>query len=240
MLKSRRRRVLITPFVQNVLTYVGQYWPAYALMLSSIPMKGYPESRRRSRVTRGTALCIEGPAGSGNSFFVQAFTMANPGIRLAHHHHVGSQITRAVRLGIPTIALLRNPVDCVTSRAGNNPHMIGPMYYQWIRFFRAVETLRDSVVIGRFETITKNPTEFIRYVNQCSGTDFCDALPEEEVVFRAMDESFSGPVGPRRRNPNRPTPERVHLNRQARSRIAEHRLAPDAMTFYDKLSQHAR
>jgi len=114
------------------------------------------------------------------------------------------------------------------------------MYHQWIRFFRAVDTLRDAVIIGRFETISTDPATFIRYVNHRSDTDFCDAVPEEEAVFRAMDESFSRHTGARRRNPNRPSSERERLKRQIRSRVAEHQLAPAAVALYDKLVQHAR
>jgi len=203
-------------------------------------MKSFPKARRDNRVTPGTDLCIEGPAGSGNSYFVRAFALANPGMRLAYHHHVASQIIRAVHLDIPTIALLRHPLDCVTSRTSRSPHMIGAMFRQWIRFFRAVDRYGDSVVIGRFESVTTEPAEFIRYVNQRCGTDFYDAMPEEETVFRAMDEAFSGGSAIRRQNPNRPSAERERLKQEIRPRVAEHELASAAVELYDKLSHQAR
>jgi len=239
-LQSQRFRVLIGPVVQDVLTSVGQYWPAYAALISFVPMRSFPRARRQNRVTRHTRVCIEGPSGSGNSFFVNAFALANPDIRVAHHHHVASQVTRAVRLGIPAIALLRHPVDCVTSRTSGSPHMIGALFRQWLRFFRAVGTLGDSVVTVRFETATTSPAEVIRHVNQVHGTTFCDAVPEEGVIFQAMDEAFARQAGQQRSNPNRPSADRERLKRQVRSRVAGHRLAPAAVALYDNLLRHAR
>lgn len=239
-LQSQRLRALVSPVVQDILTSVGQYWPAYAALISSVPMRSFPRARRQNRVTPLTRVCIEGPSGSGNSFFVNAFALANPDVRVAHHHHVASQVKRAVHLGIPAIALLRHPVDCVTSRTSSSPHMIGAMFRQWLRFFRAVDSLGKSVVTVRFETATASPAQVIRYVNQVHGTTFRDAVPEAAVVFQAMDEPFATRAGPQRRNPNRPNADRELLKRQQRPRVAGHRLAPAAIALYDNLLRHAR
>jgi hypothetical protein len=238
--KPQPLRSVISPLVQNTLTFVGQSWPAYAMLLAAVPMPSYPHARRRNRVTRATQLCIEGPAGSGNSYFVNVFLMANPGTRVAHHHHVACQITRAVDLDIPAIALLRHPVDSVSSRTNGNPHMIGAMYRQWLRFFQAVDTCGDEVLLSRFDTVTSRPADVIQQVNRQRGTSFSDALPDEAAVFQAMDASFFGAAGTPGPNPNRPRSGRDHDREQTRRRVADHPLAPEAVAMYDTLVTRAR
>ena len=236
---AQRMRWLVSPFVSNALTFLGQSWPAYALALALIPMRQYPKARKRTRVTSQTAVCIEGAPGSGNSYFVNAFGLANPDLRLAHHHHVASQVTRAVRLGIPTIVLLRNPHDSVTSRASRDPNWIGALFRQWLRIYRAVDACGSAVVIGRFETVMANPADFVRHVNRRLGTAFSDELPDPEVVFRALDHSFSALVGAPRRNPNRPCPERERRKGEVRPRVVTHALAPAALALHDRLASRA-
>jgi len=79
-------------------------------------------------------------------------------------------------------------------------------FHQWLRSFRAIHPCRNAVIIGCFEMVTADPAGSIRYVKR--GEAFSDALPQEEAVFRGMDESFSERVGARRHNANGPRPKR--------------------------------
>jgi hypothetical protein len=117
--------------------------------------------------------------------------------------------------------------------------MIGALFRQWLRFFRAIHPCRNAVIIGRFETVTADPADSIRNVKRRSGTVFSDALPQEEAVFRAMDESFSERVGARRHDPNGPRPERDRLKRDIGPRVVEHERAPAAPALHDTLSPYA-
>jgi hypothetical protein len=63
-------------------------------------------------------ICIDGFPRSANSFAVGAFESVNPTAKVAHHAHVPAQLMRACEVGIPAIALIRDPVDTVISGHG--------------------------------------------------------------------------------------------------------------------------
>ena len=95
-------------------------------------------------VTSETDLCVEGAPGSGNTFFVEGLLLSNPGLRLAHHHHVAAPVRRALALEVPIATLLRHPIDCVLSKFVTTRHeaaLVGPGFRQWIAFWSAVDRL---------------------------------------------------------------------------------------------------
>jgi hypothetical protein len=115
-------------------------------------LRGAPRSR--NLVGDETDLCIEAPSGSGNSFFVKGFRMINPDARVAHHHHVAAQLKRSAARRVPTVVILRNPIDCVASRSQGAAWLAGPVFSQWIRFFETAEALRAVILPLSFESVT--------------------------------------------------------------------------------------
>jgi hypothetical protein len=193
--------------------------------------------RSRNLVDPETDVCIEAPSGSGNSFFVQGFLMANPGVRVAHHHHVAAQVKRSVGLSLPTLVILRNPIDCSVSRSKDAPWMVGPVLRQWIRFFQTVEALEASVLRLSFELVTRDPGVAVERVNSRFGCAFEPGFPDAERIFAYMDEGWpralDGP-GPSR-NPNRPDHAQAERKLRARPMAESHSLAGDALALYERL-----
>ena len=213
-------------------TFIGQSWPAYRCLRTVLR-----SPRNHNLVSQASDLCIEGPAGSGNSFFVNGFAAINPEVRVAHHHHVAAQVKRAVSLGLPTIALLRKPADCVTSRSALNPRLIGAMYRQWIRFFRAVEPIQDDLLIAPFETATQRPAEIVQLLNRRWGTIFRDDFPDADAIFDRMNRSHSALVGEAICNPNIPSHRRELLKKRILPRVLAHPLAAAAAKLYEDLGR---
>jgi len=199
--------------------------------------RGRSAPRSRNLVEPASDLCIEAPSGSGNSFFVNGFLMANPGVRLAHHHHVAAQLLRGVALGVPTAVILRDPIDCVVSRCTGAPWLIGPVFAQWIRFFTTAEALAPSLLLLSFASVTGNPGEAIERINRRFARSFASDFPEASRVFASMDEAYSSAVreGAAARNPNRPDPSKTDRKRSIRPSVESHRLAPAASTLYRRL-----
>jgi hypothetical protein len=189
-----------------------------------------------------TELCIEAPSGSGNSFFVNGFLMINPGIRVAHHHHVAAQLKRSVALQVPTVVILRHPIDCVLSRSYNAPWMAGPVFKQWIRFFATAERLKASLLLLPFETVTRDPGGAVERINarfaRCFETDF----PEPARVFSQMDEASSRARGlpPGGRSPNRPDPSKADRQSRIRPLVESHPLARAAVPLYQRMRRSAQ
>jgi hypothetical protein len=187
-----------------------------------------------------TDVCIEGPPGSGNTFFVAAFSMANPGARVADHHHVVAQVKRAISLGIPAVSLLRDPVDCAFSRASawRTPDLADTVLKQWIAFF-ATDFVLENSVLASFETLTASPGKVIGAINERFGSAFDEIVPAREEVFAEMDQRRSDQFGAAQENPNRPDPRRPKPPSEWRAAIAELPEASKAVHRYEQIRGRA-
>jgi hypothetical protein len=219
----------------GIQTQIGRSPRLYPLLHRA---RGAPRSRYL--VGAATDVCIEGPSGSGNSFFVNGFLMINPDVRAAHHHHVGAQLKRSVALSLPTLAILRNPIDCAGTRGRAAPWMVGPVLSQWIHFFRTAEALGPSILTLRFETIVEDPGGAIDRLNTHFRCSSASEFPAEEEVFARMDEGYARLRPGEGPNPNRPDPGRKRAVERTRELSRSHSLAPTAVGLYERLRRSAQ
>jgi hypothetical protein len=121
-----------------------------------------------------TEIVIDGFQRSANTFAVVAFEAAQGRtIRLAHHLHAVAQIKGAVKLGVPTIVLIRDPDDCTISHMIRNQHATPSMILSsWSRFYERLLPDRDRVVAADFSEVTGSFGDVIRRVNAKFGTTF--------------------------------------------------------------------
>lgn len=145
----------------------ARMWMARSPRLLPLMMHG-----RRARVApflvdARSELVIDGPARSANTFSVQAFRMANPSTRMAHHMHAPGHILRAVRIGVPTIVLLRRPRDAVISEVIREPRKsVRRALLEWISFYEGVAPVLDRVVVANFDLVTSDYATIIDAVNR--------------------------------------------------------------------------
>jgi len=101
---------------------------------------------RRLAVERDTELVIEGFLRSANTFAVAAFGFAQQrDVEIAHHMHAPAQVIPAVRMGIPTLVLIRHPKDAVLSLVIREPHIsVEQASKDYIRFGCITEFLRAA------------------------------------------------------------------------------------------------
>lgn len=201
-----------------------------------------PTRRIQTFVGRDTDICIDAPSGSGNSYFVNGFRKINPGVRMAHHHHVAAQVMMGVHFQVPTVVILRDPVACVVSRTAfwNTLVLIAPIFRQWIRFFRTVEGLQDRVLVASFESVTRRQEMVINAINARFETEFNTRFPEMEHIAADMDRSYAKSTGgAEKKNPNLPGVEKETVKDRFRSRVAAHRLAQPARDLYARLDKIA-
>lgn len=196
--------------------------------------------RRENLVTADTDICIEGPPGSGNTFVVTAFSMANPSTRIAHHHHVRAQLHRARQLEVPTISLLRHPVDCALSRASSweTPDRSNVVLGQWVDFFADDSLIDYSLLVG-FESIKSSLEPVVDELNRRYGTTFVSEVPEREAVFVEMDRRRAQRRGRASQNPNRPDERRAERPASWRSIIEASPRAQTAVRRYEELTRDA-
>jgi hypothetical protein len=224
-------RNLSEPFRFGVLTALGRSPSAYNIFARQFG------SRPETLVRPDTRLCIEAPPGSGNSFFVQAFSLANPGLAIAHHHHMSAQVAAAVKWNVPTLVILRDPIDCVLARVPDltELRMIGPNLRMWLSFWAKVGGLLDRIALVRFEDMVARPEATIDLINDTFSTAFNSALPPAEAVFEVMHEhrrASTSPDGMANLHPNVPDPAKAARKREVRPHAVAHRLAAPAQEMY--------
>lgn len=169
--------------------YAGRIW------LSGVPALYLPFARLKYRkvpnrlVEPDTELVIEGFQRSGNTFAVFAFEMAQERpIKSAHHLHSSGQVTRAVKLGIPVLLLVRDPRDSTVSHVIREPCV--PMHQAlraWMRFYERVVPVRDRVFVADFSRVSTDFGAVIRDFNVKFGTGYKEFDHTEENVARCFD-----------------------------------------------------
>lgn len=163
-------------------------------------------------VDAGTDIVIDGFPRSANSFSVRAFLSAQPApLRVGHHMHSHAQIVKSVRLGLPTILLIRNPDDCIVSlramdvqlakRGGKTSYGLDPAHgvddliRAYIRFYRGVQPVLDGCVLGRFPDVTRRFDTVIAEANQRFGRDYT-LFRHTEQAEQAIFSSATAHLGP--------------------------------------------
>lgn len=165
---------------------------ARAPYLWDVAMRVRPE-KNATLAGRGTAIVIEGFLRSGNTYSVAAFQIANgPDLHVGRHLHGAPHVLRAVRLGLPTVVLIRAPRDAVLSylirRDTLTPH---DALLEYLDFYRTAWPARQGFVIAPFERVVGDFGSVIGEVNGRFGTSFrrYERTPEnEERAFALVEE----------------------------------------------------
>jgi hypothetical protein len=202
------------------------------------------ESASPEAVRRDTELVIEAAGSSGNTFAVVAFRMAQRRrVSLAHHLHAAAQIKRAVKRGIPTLVLMRNPRDVATSRVVRHPPItLEEALREWCDFYESIGDL-PGVLLVDFNSITKDFGLAIDNLNRQFGTSF-ERFEHTEAnvrrVFQILDEIYRRRGGAdQKRMVARPAPERDAARAELVTRYLGAELTPlrrRAERNYDRLA----
>lgn len=162
-------------------------FPSLYLRLLKIKRTGHWS--QRWIVCPETAITIEGFPRSGNSFARAAFMKAQPEkVRIATHVHSAAQVRHSVKLGVPTMVLLRAPADACLSLVALDYEVAGKKTEEistkaatlslirnleaYRRFYEDTLDVYDSVVMADFSLVTTEYGEVIRRVNEKYGTHF--------------------------------------------------------------------
>jgi hypothetical protein len=154
----------------------------------------WPVAARRFRTgefpTGATELCIEAFPRSGNTFTVIAVLHAQPRlVSVAHHVHAAGAVIEAVRLGTPTLVLIRPPEGSALSYVTRWPELTPAQALRgYIRFYEPLLPHRDGFVVARFEEVTEDPGIAIRRVNERFGTSFQVFEPTEANLQAVREE----------------------------------------------------
>lgn len=200
-----------------------------------------PSPYSRVRVEARTDACIDGLPKSANTFAGWVFMDQNPGARLAHHMHVPLQTEEAVRLGVPSAALIRSPVQnvtaIVTSRERELSLTLALKVY--IHFLSRLLTLADSIVVCTFDQVIEDPSVVAWALNRRFGTSF-SADPVScryKQRLRSLITGHERDLGARAHTANGSAEVRMRARRAAAAElVAQHPLRPTAEALYANLA----
>jgi len=151
--------------------------------------------KRATLARPDTAIVIDGYLRSGNTFSVAAFQVANgPAMHVGRHLHGAGHIQRAVRLGLPTVVLIRRPKDALLSyvirRDTLTPY---DAVIEYVDFYQGAWSAREGFVVGLFDQVISDFGAVIDEVNARFGTSFnrFDHTPDNEAAAFALVEEMN-------------------------------------------------
>jgi hypothetical protein len=179
-------------------------------------------------VQRDTDLLIEGCGRAGSTFAVLAFEAAQERpVRLAHHTHAAAQVITAVRWEVPTLVIVRPPLESALAHMARRDIPARPTLVSWIRFHRRIMAVRYGFVAASFADMTNDFGAVTERVNEAFGTSFgvFEHTPENEAaVFASIEQRNRSRWGDRMtperaRALARPTAERAALKERLREQL---------------------
>ena len=122
---------------------------------------------RKNNVTNRSNICIEGYPRSANSWFNRYFKRSNPNSNIAHHIHLLSQVVKALKYNIPTVVLIRNPLDCISSLHvfNNGETSLNLEIIEYITYYTHINKIKGKLVLVKFETAIQNPHRAVQAIN---------------------------------------------------------------------------
>jgi len=156
----------------------------------------YARAGKRATLARpDTEIVIEGFLRSGNTFSVAAFIIANGREgHIGRHLHGAPHILRAVRLGLPTIVLARDPRDAVPSYLIRRPTLTpNDALREYVDFYATSWRARSGFVVGLFEQVVTDFGVVIEHANHKFGTHFAlyRPTPEKEAATIQLVEEMN-------------------------------------------------
>lgn len=205
------------------------------------PLSRMQGTKDQRLVYKHTDLCVEGFPRSANSF-VAGMIGSSQGkdFQLAHHTHAPAQIIRACKLNVPTLVLIRKPIDAVISLRAleleickrqnkkNGKANFKNSIEEWVQFYNRVLPYRNNYSIGTFGKVVNDMDAVIKSLNARFNTNISLAGANKK---RVQDRGFHA-------LPN-PTRDQLKLDVKAefdKEKSNNERLIQDALKLYSKFT----
>ena len=205
-------------------------YPAVYLPLARMRHRDNPDCP----VSRGTELVLEAFGRAGSTFALYGFRLAQPReVRVAHHTHASAQVITAVRWGLPTIVIVRRPVDSALSHLARHRVPARAALQAWVRFHERILPYRDGFVATSFAEMTRDFGAVVARANKRFGTSYVvwESSPENDrrifdlINQRNLDRFGAGQSVAKSQSLARPTAAREALKDRMRGEVESPRLA---------------
>ena len=119
-------------------------------------------------------LVVDAYPGSGNTFCFIAFESAQKRpTTMAHHVHVPAQILRGLQLNLPTVMLIRDPDEAISSNLARWSHLtMHEALLDYIGFYKPLWEYRNDFLSVHFDDVVGDFGAVIERINRRFGTSF--------------------------------------------------------------------
>ncbi len=198
------------------------------------------------RITPETDLVIEGFPRSGNTFAHFASKLAEPDAEIISRVHTPSQVIAAVQRRVPTLLVIRDPVDTIASMTVAAPHVpLTSSLEEYIHHHELVLAHVDQLVVATFDEVTSDFDAVIDELNERYGLGFrpFGHTPERErEVFELIERHHKEHWGDDRAALPVPDADRRDLTRRVRRELERPEfdsLVAEARTVFEALAAHS-
>ncbi len=202
------------------------------------------------QLTDQTSLVIEGFPRSGNTFAYFAVCHAaneeNRSLEVSSHVHTPSAVKAATARRIPTVVVIRRPLDAVTSLLIAAPHVpFDRAILEWSHHHQEIWPYRDRFLTATFQQVTTDMGSVTQRLGRLFGTHLPQYQPSEvndAEVFASIEQNHQVLHGGTENVVPRPSSarqaERIWLEDQLK---APHlaRLLHDANLIFGRYSSHS-
>ncbi|MFK7888594.1 MAG: hypothetical protein AB8G16_17170 [Gammaproteobacteria bacterium] len=213
-----------------------------SLFLIALRLRSRGEDWREYIARKGvTDICIDGYPRSANSFSVRMFRQANPGATVAHHTHSIANLRYSIKHAIPTVVLIRQPLDAIASSViAHKDQNIELEVSRYVDFYDWVAQHRDRIVMAEFNDVIHNMNAIIGSVNQKFKTSFSslDDVAEADAQVKQDIEQRFDRLGQNEMSHIKPIPTKSRDEEKMRLRVAveNHSGFARAQSLYDLLT----
>lgn len=195
-------------------------------------------------VNNNTDIVIEGFPRSANTFAVLAFQSAQvENTVVAHHLHAEAQFILAKKYNVPAIALLREPIEAISSLINRDKHIdIVQGIQRYIDFYRLVLQMKDNIVIANFTTVV---TDFSQVITLCNYKFNCNfELPNDTEKEKIKIFSKISKLNYSEENGDLsmiaiPHKSKDFMKVSSRSKVQECTLLLEAQAIFNELSKYS-
>lgn len=151
-------------------------WSSYVTV--SFPPQRY-KSARDAVCLPHHDLLVDGYPRTANSYAYNFLTRFHGDVRCVHHTHASATLKMARRFGTPSVVLVRDPLDAVTSNLIRSQGSLAYLEGHYRQYYDYVREHADELRVVPFETVTQDPVGFLEIVETEAGLPRVDPRPEE-------------------------------------------------------------
>ncbi len=176
-------------------------------------------ARHSSMITERTQLVIEGFTRSGASATQRVVRQVAPDVVLPVPVHLPSQLKVAVARGLPTLLLIRDPVDTVAARLAADPGLaIDEVLDSYVHYHTDVWDLVEGVVVVTYSMARSDLRPALVALDRLAGTNMARSVGDADEPLAVLGDGVDT--------------ERVRALCSRGSRAA---LVQEARTVYERL-----